>query len=241
MSHCKELLVSHLNFLKSEVDALKLIDAMRLDDAISRCVENRSRLELIPFRLDLCGDYVARRAREFDSTLQAFAVAKASKKTEATHYAALKAGSALSSAFRQTQVALQQEIQDAELFRVYDDMMPPGRLAAAMSIRITYQWRASAGDAWTRGDIVFAHTVVPRVNYLAPVPKRKPSTAERERKLQDDLYTEWEHLKRLALSSLRKHFRDGGSAATVPKVFPVVLDSYNGQLNNHSTDFWREH
>lgn len=233
--------MSHLNFLKSEVDALKLIDAMRLDDAISRCVENRSRLELIPFRLDLCGDYVARRAREFDSTLQAFAVAKASKKTEATHYAALKAGSALSSAFRQTQVALQQEIQDAELFRVYDDMMPPGRLAAAMSIRITYQWRASAGDAWTRGDIVFAHTVVPRVNYLAPVPKRKPSTAERERKLQDDLYTEWEHLKRLALSSLRKHFRDGGSAATVPKVFPVVLDSYNGQLNNHSTDFWREH
>lgn len=233
--------MSHLNFLKSEIDALRAIDSTRLDDTISRCVENRSRLELIPFRLDLCGDYVARRAREFDSALQAFAAAKAQRKTEATHYAALKAGSALSSAFRQTQGALEQEIHDAEFFRVYDDIIPPGRLAAAMSIRLRYQWRASAGDVWTSGEIVFTHTVVPRVNYLAPVPKLKPSAAARERRLQDDLYLEWEHLKRLALWSLRKHFRDGGSAAAVPKLFPVVLDSYSRQLNNFSTDFWREH
>ncbi|WP_065868054.1 MULTISPECIES: hypothetical protein [Stenotrophomonas] len=231
--------MGHLNFSKYEIDAINAVDASALDAAISHCLDNRNSLALSPFGLDSCGAYVARKLHEFESALRAFAVSKAPKKTESTGASAYQAGSSLSSAFRRTREALEKEVQDGELFRVFDDVIVPMNLRASMSVCVSFRWRADARDAWVDGSIKFTHTVVPRTDYLHPSSKRKPSAAVENREHQDKLYAEWDHLKRLALWSVRDFFRSGGTADDVPAVFPVVLDSYSRQLNNYSANFWR--
>lgn len=228
-----------LNFSKCEIDALNGIDARALDAAISQCLENRSILALSPFRLSSCGSYVARKAIEFDSALRAFAAAKAPKKRDSTGATAYRAGSSLSSALRVTQEALEKEVQDGERFRVSDDVIIPMSFRTDMSVRVCYQWRASPSDVWTHGSILFTHTVVRRMDYSYLSPKRRSSAAVEARKQQEELYTEWNQLKNLALWSVRDFFRSGGIAGDVPAVFPVVLDDHSRQLNNYSANFWR--
>lgn len=55
---------------------------------------------------------------------------------------------------------------------------------------------------------------------------------------QGALYREWEHLKSLALYSVRDFFRDGGNGAEIPKIFQATPDAYMRGLNNFSAKFW---
>lgn len=73
-----------------------------------------------------------------------------------------------------------------------------------------------------------------------PVSTRKPSAAKQEQELQNRLYQTWEHLMRGALYSVRDYFRDGGDGAKIPETFQVTVDSYSRDLNNYSTQFWRQ-
>lgn len=122
---------------------------------------------------------------------------------------------------------------------MFDDVLPPTRLTPDMSVRVMYQWRASSSESWTHGFIEFTHLVVSRKDYTQPPPKRKPSAAVAVRKQQEDLFAEWDHLRKLALWSVRDYFRDGGVASDIPKVFPVRLDRYSKRLDNHSAEFWK--
>lgn len=228
-----------LNFSKAESDALIAVDARAVDEAIERCLEDRSSYALSSFRLDSCGAYVATKAREFDAALRAFAAARAPKKTDSTRTRAGRAGGSLGSALRRTQEALKREVQEGEHFYVFDDVRPPTRLGSDMSVRVNYRWRASASDTWTIGAIKFSHSVAPRKDYLHPPPRRKPSAATEARRQQEEIYAEWNHLKMLALESVRNFFRDGGVAKDIPTIFPVKLDSNSRQLNNHSANFWK--
>ena len=230
--------MSDLYFSKFEVDALNAVDARALDKAIERCLEDRHSYALHVFQLDACGPYVARKAREFDGALRAFAAARASRKTESTGSMARRKGGSLGSALRRAQEAVETEAREGETFRVFDDVLPPARFTPDMSVRVGYQWRASINDTWTHGSIEFTHVVVPRRDYTRPPPKRKPSAAVAARKQQEDLYARWDHLRKLSLWSVRDYFREGRFADDIPKVFPVRLDSYSKQLNNHSTKFW---
>jgi len=59
-----------------------------------------------------------------------------------------------------------------------------------------------------------------------------------QQKRQDQLFSEWEHLKRLALQSVQQYLKDGGDGAAIPETFQVVTDQHNGVLNNFSARFW---
>jgi hypothetical protein len=39
---------------------------------------------------------------------------------------------------------------------------------------------------------------------------------------------------------VRDYFRDGGDGAKIPETFQVTVDSYSRDLNNYSTQFWRQ-
>jgi len=231
--------VGDLYYSKIEIEVLSAVDARALDMAIERCLDARSSYALNVFRLDACGPFVASKAREFDAALRTFAGAKASKKTESTGNMARRKGSSLGSALRRAQEAVETRAREGETFHVFDDLLPPMRFTPDMSVRVIYQWRASTSDPWTHGSIEFTHFVVSRKDYTEPPPRRKPSAAMAARKQQEALYAEWDHLRKLALWSVRDYLRDGGVAADIPKVFPVRLDSYSRRLDNHSAKFWK--
>jgi len=87
--------------------------------------------------------------------------------------------------------------------------------------------------------IAFHHEVKPRFVYDPSPPKRKPSAAKQEETLQKDLASEWQHLMRLALCSVRDFFREGGDGSNIPEKFQVVPDERSGGLNNYSAIFWK--
>jgi hypothetical protein len=135
---------------------------------------------------------------------------------------------------------LETEQKDAQLFIVDDQIVPPYRFTTQMSVRVSYRWRRTIEDEWQWGSITFVHHHDPRPNYAVPVSTRKPSAAKQEQELQNRLYQTWEHLMRGALYSVRDYFRDGGDGAKIPETFQVTVDSYSRDLNNYSTQFWRQ-
>jgi len=231
--------VGDLYCSKFELEALSAVDARALDAAIHRCLDVRNSYALNAFRLDACGPYVASKAREFDAALRAFAAAKASKKIESTGSMARRKGGSLGSALRRAQEAVETLAWEGETFHVFDDVLPPTRFTPDMSVRVNYQWRASTSSPWTHGSIEFTHRLVSKKDYAQPPSKRVPSAAMAARKQEDDLFAEWDHLRKLALWSVRDYFRDRGVAGDIPQVFPVKLDRYSQRLDNHSAEFWK--
>ena len=135
---------------------------------------------------------------------------------------------------------LEIEQKDAQLFIVDDQIMPPHRFSKHLSVRVSYRWRGTVDDEWKFGHITFVHDVDLRPDYTTPAPKRKPSAAKREQDLQNTLYQTWEHLMRGALYSVRDYFRDGGDGDKIPDTFQATVDSHSRELNNYSTQFWRQ-
>lgn len=226
-----------LNVPRGEAEALKAIDTEVLTGVIDQCIREGQSSGLRTLRLDGCGPYVASRLRQLESELTALQRAKSAKKRAEAEYDVRKAGGDLTDAVHQMKTRVATEEREKQLFYVEDHVMPPSRFSEQLSVRISYQWRASVADAWTFGSIVFSHDVVLRPNYLQPVPARKPSAAKLERDRQDRLYQQWERLKALGLQSIRDHFRQGGSAAGIPQTFQAKVDSHTQGLNNFSAQF----
>lgn len=226
-----------LNVPRSEAEALKAIDADVLSDLIDQCIREERPSAVRVLRLDACGLYVASRLRAFESALAAHQKAKSAKKRSTTEYDLRSAGSDLTYAVHQMKHRVATEEQESQLFYVDDNVMVPSRFSEQLTVRISYQWRASASDSWSYGSIVFSHTDQPRSQYLLPTPTKKPSAAQKERDRQDHLYGQWEYLKGLGLQSVRDHFRRGGSGTAIPKTFQAKTDSHSQGLNNFSADF----
>ncbi|MDQ1119036.1 hypothetical protein QE383_001344 [Pseudoxanthomonas winnipegensis] len=141
-------------------------------------------------------------------------------------------------AVQQMKERMAMEEEEEQRFYVDDSITPPNRFGERLSARVGYQWRPSIAAPWLCGDITIFHDVDMRPDYTLPPPKRKPSAARQAQERQDALYREWEHLKSLALYSVRDFFKDGGNGADIPKVFQAKPDTYTRGLNNFSAKFW---
>ncbi|MBN9408141.1 hypothetical protein [Variovorax sp.] len=226
-----------LNVPQREAEALKAIDTDMLRDLIDQCIREGQSSAVRTLRLDACGPYVASRLRQFESELSALQKAKSAKKRAEAEYDVRRAGGNLTDAVHQMKDRVATEERERQLFYVDDHVIPPSTFSGRLTVRISYQWRASVADSWTFGSIVFSHHVVSHPHYLQPVPARKPSAAKLERDRQEDLYRQWDYLKALGLQSIRDHFRQGGCAAGIPQTFQAKVDSHTQGLNNFSAQF----
>lgn len=233
--------MSVINIPRGEQEALREVDVQVLDQAISVSLDAR-RLgsTLRALRLDSCGSFIATKLREFDLALQAYAGAKAAKKLADTGEYARRAGSNLGNAVRQMQQRIETQEQEGQRFFVDDQIIPPIHFTRTLSVRAHYRWRPSAEVEWTHGTITFTHLYDPRPNYSMLAPKRKPSTSQRAKDLQDELWREWEQLMNNGLYSLAEYFRQGGDGAAIPETFQARTDAFDHRLNNFSCRFWLE-
>ncbi|MGE0294222.1 MAG: hypothetical protein AB7P97_17875 [Hyphomonadaceae bacterium] len=232
--------MGEINIPRDQQIALAAIEARELDKLIDQAIRDERSGDLHHLGLANCGSYVATKLRYFNEALAKHRDAKAPRKREQTGDVVRRAGHDLSFAVGAMKRRMETEQKEAQLFSIDDQIMQPYRFSKHMSVRVSYQWRRTIDDDWKHGSITFAHDVDLRPDYTTPAPKRKPSAAKREEDLQNRLYQIWEHLMRGALYSVRDYFRDGGDGDKIPETFKVTVDSYTRDLNNYSTQFWRQ-
>ena len=232
--------MGEINIPRDQQTAITAIDARELDRLIDQAIREERSGELHRLPLAACGSHIGTKLHSFDRALAKHREAKAPRKRAETGDALRRAGHDLSFAVGAMKQRLETEQKDAQLFIVDDQIMPPLRFSKHLSVRVSYRWRRTVGDEWKFGHITFVHDVDLRPDYTRPAPKRKPSAAKQEQDLQNTLYQTWEHLMRGALYSVRDYFRDGGDGDKIPETFKVTVDSYTRDLNNYSTQFWRQ-
>jgi len=232
--------MGEINIPRDQQTAITAIDARELDRLIDQAIRAERSGELHRLPLAACGSHIGTKLHSFDRALAKHREAKAPRKRAETGDALRRAGHDLSFAVGAMKQRLETEQKDAQLFIVDDQIVPPYRFTTQMSVRVSYRWRRTIEDEWQWGSITFVHHHDPRPNYAVPVSTRKPSAAKQEQELQNRLYQTWEHLMRGALYSVRDYFRDGGDGAKIPETFQVTVDSYSRDLNNYSTQFWRQ-
>lgn len=231
--------MGEINIPPAEATVLKSVDMKVLSGLIDQCLVSERHDALRSLRLDGCGLYVANKAREFGCSLDEYRNSKAPSKRARTGDSARRAGDNLKYAVQQMIDRLQIEEAEGQMFRVDDQIIPPYSLDEHITVRVRFQWRGSIEGGWEYGGIDFLHSAVSRPDYTRLEPKRKKTAAQKSRERQDELYGVWEHLKGLALTSVRDFFRAGGNGADIPKTFQVKADAYGGGLNNFSADFWQ--
>ncbi len=232
--------MGEINIPRDQQTAITAIDARELDRLIDQAIREERSGELHRLPLAACGSHIGTKLHSFDRALAKHREAKAPRKRAETGDALRRAGHDLSFAVGAMKQRLETEQKDAQFFIVDDQIVPPYRFTTQMSVRVSYRWRRTIEDEWQWGSITFVHHHDPRPNYAVPVSTRKPSAAKQEQELQNRLYQTWEHLMRGALYSVRDYFRDGGDGAKIPETFQVTVDSYSRDLNNYSTQFWRQ-
>ncbi len=232
--------MGEINIPRDQQTAITAIDARELDRLIDQAIREERSGELHRLPLAACGSHIGTKLHSFDRALAKHREAKAPRKRAETGDALRRAGHDLSFAVGAMKQRLETEQKDAQLFIVDDQIVPPYRFTTQMSVRVRYRWRRTIEDEWQWGSITFVHHHDPRPNYAVPVSTRKPSAAKQEQELQNRLYQTWEHLMRGALYSVRDYFRAGGDGAKIPETFQVTVDSYSRDLNNYSTQFWRQ-
>jgi len=243
MSHRQytESELSIINIPRDEKEVLREINVQVLDREISASLDAR-RLgsTLRSLRLDSCGPFVSTKLREFDLALQAYAGDKATKKLADRGERPRRAGSNLGNAVRQMQQRIETQEHEGQRFFVDDQIIPPSNFMKTLSVRVGYRWRLSTEAEWAHGTITFTHLHDPRPDYSMPAPNRKPSSSQRARDLQDELWREWEQLMNNGLHSLAEYFRQGGDGAAIPNTFQARTDALTHRLNNFSCRFWLE-
>ena len=230
--------MGEINIPRDEQEALRAVEYDVLNQLIDQCLREERSSTLRPLRLGNCGPYIASKVRAFEKALDTYGKAKAEKKRTETRYDALSAGRDLENAVLLVKQRMATEEEEGQRFHVDDLIMPPHRFGKRMSVRVSYRWRPSAADPWAYGDITISHDVDMRPDYTLPPPKRKPSAARQAKERQETLYREWEHLKSLALHSVRDFFRSGGNGAEIPKALQAKPDAHTRGLNNFSAKFW---
>ena len=229
-----------INIPQPEQDALRAIDIREMDRLIEQAMREESAAGLYRLHLGSCGSYVSTRLCNFARALGEYRAPKSVKKRAEKRYTAQRAGSDLLFAVQGMKHRIAESDKDAQFFYIDDQIMPPMRVGKHMQVAVSYRWRRTIDDEWTRSSITFIHDAETRPDYTVPLPKRKISAAKQERDLQDRLYRIWENLTRLALCTVRDYLQSGGDGNAIPKTFRTTVDSRIGGLNNYSTNFWRE-
>ncbi|WP_070888207.1 hypothetical protein [Pseudomonas argentinensis] len=230
--------MTYINLPIDQQAAISDVDEEALSAAVQRCLDEERVGPIQGLGLNGCGPYVGNKLNLFQQAIAEHCKAKAYAKRERTRQDALNAGDDLIHAVQQMKERLEEERKQGELFFIDDQIMPPFHLGKRLSVQVSYRWRASSSADWKYGYLTFVYDFSPQPNYATPLPKRKPSSAQAARDLEDSLYREWEHLKTLALYSMRKFFRDGGDGDAVPEKFTVRPSRYGAGLDNLSCDFW---
>lgn len=231
--------MSEIKIPRDECDALKAVETDLLDKLIEQCLYDEVPDALRDLQLEYCGPYVSSHFRQCANALAEYRNAKAAKKRSDTESRARRAGNYLASAVQQ--MKRQVEIQESEqqFFDIDDLIREPYQFSERMTVRVSYRWRKTLQDEWASGSITFFHHAHLQPDYAMPRQNRKPSAARLAQDRQDKLFSEWEHLKKLGLQSVKQYFKQGGDGSAIPQEFQVVTDSYSRVLNNYSTDFWR--
>lgn len=232
--------MSEINIPRNERNALKAVDADKLDRLIKQCLSEERPDALRSIQLECCGEYVASQLRSYEVTLRAHCNAKTAKKRAETEYSARRAGDNLAHAVRQMKSRLEMEENEEQLFYIEDQIMHPSQFSEHISVIVSYRWRRTIEDEWVYGKITFFHDADLRPNFSMPLPSRKPSAAKQKQDRQDKLYREWEHLKRLGLQSVKEYFRNGADGTLIPQMFQAKINPYTRGLNNFSANFWLE-
>lgn len=220
--------------------ALKAINLRELERLIDQAVRSEHTTALYELHLYSCGSFIAERLRSLEESLAEHAKSKALKKRAETISQALRAGSDLLNAVHGMQDRIESEAKETQLFRIDELVTPPYLSGKRVDVFLSYQWRRATDDDWTYHSIKFVHDVDTRPHYTVAAPKRKPSVAKQERDHQEELYKHWEHLRRLAIHSVREYLRLGGDGNATPEIFLAKTDPHSRWLNNFSCDFWRE-
>lgn len=231
--------MTYINLPSDQKREISEVDPNILQMLVDKCLAENGEGPIHDIELNRCGPYVTSKLRAFQKAISEYAKSKASSKRERTHVEAMRAGSDLVHAVYQMKERVETEQKDRELFYIDDQIRPPFHLSERLSVSIAFHWRPSLTADWKYGRTTFVYNFSPRPDYTQLPPRRKPSAAKSARDLQDNLYREWEHLKMLALCSLRDFFRQGGDGDTVPKAFTVRSNPYGGGLNNSSCNFWQ--
>lgn len=230
-----------INVPRSERDAIKAVDVTRLQQLVDQCMLEERPSALKELRVEDCGAYVASKYRAYAQSLTDHAAAKTAKKRSMTDHSARCAGSSLLAAIHQMKHRVEAEETEDQFFQVDDCVSPrPHVLGERINVRVSYRWRRSAGDDWNRGSITFVHDVDLHPDFNMPVPNHQPSATKQAVARREKLYSTWEHLTMLALHAVKRYFREGGAADSIPQVFQAKLDSHSRGLNNFSANFWAE-
>lgn len=232
--------MGEINLTDSEKRALKAIDECKLDELIDQALQEEHSGALHRLPLSSCGPYVATKLHYFGESLREYRESRSARKREDKHSHARRAGSDLSFAVGSMKRRMETEEQDGQLFQIDDRIPWPYRFSKKLQVTVSYRWRGTIEDEWTYGSTTFRHEVRPQPVYALSRPKRKSSAAKQAQDLHDELSRTWEHLKRLALYSVRDYFRDGGDGSKIPESFQAIADPHTQGLNNFSAKFWHE-
>ena len=217
--------------------ALTAIDDSDLNGLIEQAIQEERSGNLHSIRLASCGSYVASRLQHFDRALAKHREAKAPRKRAETENTLRRAGYDLIFAIQAMKQRMEIEQKEEQLFHV-DGEIRPYHFSQRLTARVSYRWRKTVDDEWTRGHIAFIHDVDLTPDYSRPPPKRKPSAAKQQEEVQRQLSEAWEHLMMGALYSVRDYFREGRDGGNIPETYKAMVDPHSRGLNNHSTRFW---
>ncbi|QTF57943.1 hypothetical protein [Stutzerimonas frequens] len=230
--------MSYINLPLDQRRKISAIDVRALEAAVDKCVRDEHVAPIYALDLSGCGEFIASEYRVFERAITAYGKAKAHAKRQHTRADVLRAGSNLLHAVEQMQERVRTEQEQAQLFVVDDQVLPPSRFSNRLTVTVRYRWRPSSDAQWAHGQTKFIHEYMPLSDYTQSIPIRKPSSVKVDRDLQEKLYSEWEHLKMQALCAVRDFLRDGGDGADIPESFAVRASQYGGHLNNFSCRFW---
>lgn len=230
--------MSEINLPPEQQECIKAVDIDRLYKLVDQSLYNEEPSALRELCLEACGEYIAAQLRAFERALSVHAKAKSAKKRAGTETDVRRAGGALISSVQQMRERVETEEKEGHLFFVDDHVMQPFCSSNNLSVSISFRWRVKTSDPWVYGNAKFTHQYSPTPPYHSYPPKRKQSTADEVRKRETEVYREWDHLRRLALHSVKDFFKQGGSGDDIPAQFNAKPGSCGGGLNNHSLRFW---
>lgn len=226
-----------INLSEREQEAIAALDGQDIDRLIREAILTGRSGELGQ-RLYSCGTHIGSRLRFFEQALGRHHAARSAKKRAQTESEVRHDGYGLSGAVAAMLNRVREDREHAERFFVEDRILTPLRFHKRVDVTVGFRWRPAAGAAWEYGSITFEHEPDLRPVPGVSVPKRKPSAAQQERRLQEELYATWEHLRISALCSVRDYLKEGRDGALIPRTFRATVDRHTRHLNNYSTRFW---
>lgn len=230
--------MSSLYLSQHEMTAIKAIDTREVERRVSQALDEGRPTALYGLHLSSAGSHIATHLHRYERDLVSYSKAKAATKRSRTRSRAWSSGHDLVYAVRDMKRQVEEQEKEVQLLQINDQITPPYRFSDRVEVRVGYQWRTTADAAWTFGAITFFHDVDMRPDYARSQPTRKPSAAKLEEQRQETLFEHWDHLRMLALHSVREFLKAGGDGSTIPEKFEAKPGRTDRHLNNFSCDFW---